>query len=117
MSIKIVVLYPYPMDQEAFEKAYREEHIPLVAKSLTRVTKAIYTCVLMSPSGAAPYCRMAELHYDSLEALQADFSSPEAQVLNEHALSISTGGTPVGLICEEETVNFVQAEKEPALAN
>ena len=107
MSVKVVVLYPYPKDQEAFEQAYNSEHIPLVAKSLARLTRAVYTRVLMSPSGAAPFCRIAELHYPSLEDLQADFSTPEAQALNAHALSISTGGVPVALICEEETITFV----------
>lgn len=104
MSVKIVVMYPFPKDQEAFEKAYKEEHIPLVAKSLTRLTKAVYTRVLMSPSGASPYCRITELHYPSLEALQADFSTPEAQELGAHAALISTGGIAISLVCEEETI-------------
>lgn len=102
MSVKVVVLYPYPKDREAFEQAYQNEHIPMVAKSLTRVTKVVYTRVLMSPSGAAPFYRIAELHYPTLEALQTDFATPEAQTLNAHALSISTGGIPVALVCEEE---------------
>ena len=33
MSVKLVVLYPYPQDQAAFEKAYTTEHIPMVARS------------------------------------------------------------------------------------
>lgn len=109
MSVKAVVLYPYPKDQEAFEKAYTTEHIPMVAKiakKLGRCTKAVYTRVLMSPQGASPYCRIAELHYPSLEALQADFSTPEAQELGAHAASISTGGIPISIVCEEEAVLF-----------
>jgi uncharacterized protein (TIGR02118 family) len=102
MGIKLVVFYPYPKDQEAFEQAYTGEHIPLVAKTLTRMTRAVYARVLMSPQGAAPYCRITELHYPSLEALQADFSTPEAQALGAHAASISTGGLPVSLVCAEE---------------
>ena len=112
MSVKIVVLYPYPKNQETFEKAYTEEHIPLVAASLTRLTKAVYSRVLMAPSGAAPFCRIAELHSPSLEALQADFSTPEAQTLSTHALSISTGGAAVTLICDEETVLFSEQKEE-----
>ena len=111
MSIKLVVLYPYPRDQEAFERAYTTEHIPLVARlarKLGRCTKAVYTQVLMSPQGASPFCRIAELHYPSLEALQADFSTPEAQALNAHAASISTGGAGIVLICDEETVTFAE---------
>ena len=111
MSIKLVVLYPYPKDQEAFEKAYTSEHIPLVAKSLTRLTKATYSHVLMSPQGNSPFCRIAELHYASLEDLQADNSTPEAQVLSAQAVAISTGGLPIALICDEETVTFEKSQE------
>ena len=107
MSIKLVVLYPYPKDQAAFEQAYTTEHIPMVAMKLTRCIKAVYTRVLMSPQGASPFCRIAELHYPSLEALQADFSTSEAQELGAHAISISTGGPAISLVCDEETVSFV----------
>jgi uncharacterized protein (TIGR02118 family) len=111
MSIKVVVLYPYPKDQEAFEKAYTSEHIPLVAKSLTRLTKATYSHVLMSPQGNSPFCRIAELHYASLEDLQADNSTPEAQALSAQAAAISTGGLPIALICDEETVTFEKSQE------
>lgn len=95
-----------PKDQEAFELAYTTEHIPMVARKLTRCSKAIYTRVLMSPQGASPFCRIAELHYPTLELLQADFSTPEAQELSAHAVSISTGGPAISIVCEEETVLF-----------
>ncbi len=106
MSIKLVVLYPNPKDPEAFEAAYTGEHIPMVASNLTQCTKAVYTRVLMSPQGATPFCRIAELHYPSLEALQADFSTPEGQALSAHAVSISTGGPAVSLVCDEDVVVF-----------
>jgi uncharacterized protein (TIGR02118 family) len=106
MSIKLVVLYPYPKDQQAFEQAYTTEHMALVVKKLPRCTKAVYTRVLMSPQGASPFCRIAELDYPSLEALQADFFTPEAQELGAHAASISTGGPTISLVCEEETAIF-----------
>ena len=117
MSIKVVVLYPYPKDQSAFEKAYTSEHIPLVAKSLTRLTKATYSHVLMSPQGNSPFCRIAELHYASLEDLQADTSTPEAQALSAQAVAISTGGLPVALICDEETVTFEKSQVLPPEAH
>jgi uncharacterized protein (TIGR02118 family) len=109
MSIKLVVLYPIPQNPATFEQAYTSEHIPMVARiarKLGRCTKAVYSRVLASPEGASPFCRIAELHYPSLEALQADFSTPEAQELGAHAASISTGGSAISIVCEEETVFF-----------
>ncbi len=109
MSIKLVVLYPYAKDQEVFEQAYTAEHIPMVAqlaKKFGHCTKVVYTRVLMSPQGSSPFCRIAELHYPTLEALQADFSTPEAQELSANAAAISTGGIAVSLVCEEEIESF-----------
>ncbi len=106
MSIKVVVLYPYPKDQEAFEKAYTGEHMPLMAKSLTRLTKSTFSHVLMTPQGNSPFYRIAELHYASLEDMQAEYSTSEAQALSAQAAAISTGGLPIALICDEETVTY-----------
>ena len=50
------------------------------------------TRVLGAPEGAAPYYWLVELHFDSLEALQAAVG---------HALELSTGGPRTILICEE----------------
>ena len=106
MSVKLVVLYPYPEDQDAFEQAYTGEHIPMVASHLTHCTKAIYSRVLMSPQGDSPFCRIAELYYPSMEAMQVDFSTPGGQALAAHAASISTGGGSTSIICDEQVVVF-----------
>jgi hypothetical protein len=65
----------------------------------------------MSPQGNSPFCRIAELHYASLEDLQADNSTPEAQALSAQAAAISTGGLPIALICDEETVTFEKSQE------
>lgn len=106
MTIKLVVLYRHQKDPTAFEKAYVTEHIPMVAKNLTLVKKASYSRVLMSPEGDSPFCRIAELQYDSLESLQADFATPEGQALSAHAASIAATGGAISLICDEETITF-----------
>ena len=99
---KLMVLYPPPKDVEVFERRYREEHIPMAQKNLVGVTKFVATRVLGSPGGAAPYQRVAELYFDSMEALQAAMSSPGGQATVAHALEISTGGPMVVLIAEDD---------------
>ena len=42
----------------------------------------------------------------------AETATPEAQTLSTHALSISTGGAAVTLICDEETVLFSEQKEE-----
>ena len=44
---KLVVLYPYPQDVVAFERAYTEEHAPMVNESnMKGITKFVATKVV-----------------------------------------------------------------------
>lgn len=109
---KVVVLYPQPKDVAAFEKAYLEEHVPLAAEKLVGTSKVVLSRTLSSPlGGPSQFHRIAEIHFPTLEALQACLSSPGGQETAAHAVAISTGGTPVFMIAEEETHSFAQRAK------
>jgi uncharacterized protein (TIGR02118 family) len=105
---KLVVLYPYPQDVDVFERAYTEEHVPMVNENTMKgITKFVATKVLGTADGnPPPFYRMAELHFPSLETLQECASSAGAQEVVAHAVSISSGGKPLILIAEEETKTF-----------
>jgi uncharacterized protein (TIGR02118 family) len=108
-GIKLVVIYPRPTDIDAFEKVYQEEHVPMAVKNFAGKTKLVATKVLASPQGTPPYYRVAEIHFPSREALEASTASPGTQETIAHAVRISSGGTPVMLIAEEETFTFAQS--------
>jgi uncharacterized protein (TIGR02118 family) len=101
-GVKIVVMYPRPKDVDAFEKIYQTEHIPLAAAKLVGKTKLILTKVLASPQGTPPYYRIAEVHFPSMQALEACMASDGGKQTVAHAVSISSGGPPVMMIAEEE---------------
>ena len=105
---KLVVLYPYPQDVDTFERAYTEEHVPMVNQDTMKgISKFVATKIVGTADGSAPpFYRMAELHFPSMEALQACASSAGAQEAVAHAVSISSGGKPLFLVAEEETTNF-----------
>ena len=107
-AAKLVVLYPYPKNVDEFERVYADEHVPMVTPGTMKgITKFVATKMLGTPDGATPkFYGMAELHFPSLDALKACISSEGAQKTVAHAVSISTGGTPVFLIAEEETRSF-----------
>ncbi len=102
---KLVVLYPYPQDVDVFEKAYTDDHVPMVnAETMKGITKFVATKVVGIPDGGTPpFYRIAELHFPSMDALKECASSESAQRVVAHAVSISTGGKPVFLIAEETT--------------
>jgi uncharacterized protein (TIGR02118 family) len=107
-AAKVVVLYPMPRDVEAFERAYVNDHTPMVTPSgFPGLTKFIATKVVGTPAGTPPpFHRVAELHFPSLQALQDAVGAESAQKAVAHAFSISTGGGPIVLIAEEETTTF-----------
>ena len=99
---KLIVLYPPPADVATFERRYQSEHAPMVVQKIPGLKKFFAAQVLGSPMGAAPYQRVAELYFDSMESLQAAMTSPGGQAAVAHALEISTGGAPVVLIAEDD---------------
>jgi uncharacterized protein (TIGR02118 family) len=105
---KLVVLYPYPQDVDAFERAYTEEHVPMVNQDTMKgISKFVATKIVGTADGSAPpFYRTAELHFPSAEALQECASSEGAQEAVAHAVSISSGGRPLFLVAEEETTTF-----------
>ena len=101
---KIVVIYPRPTDVDAFEKIYVEEHVPLAMEKIKGVKKFAATRVVGTPDGSTPpFYRIAELYFDSIEALQESAGSPGTQEAVAHAFKISTGGPPIVLVAEVET--------------
>ena len=71
MPVKLVVIYPPPQDVQAFETVYKHEHVPMATEKLAGKTKIIASRVLGSPQGKPAVHRIAEIHFPSIEALQA----------------------------------------------
>jgi uncharacterized protein (TIGR02118 family) len=105
-GVKIVVIYPRPQDEEAFEKVYLQEHVPLAEAKLKGRTRIVLTKVVSSPQGKVSAYRMAEVHFSSMEDLTKCVESEGGKQVVEHATKISTGGPPLMLICEEESFVF-----------
>jgi uncharacterized protein (TIGR02118 family) len=108
---KLVVIYPRPTDIEAFEKIYLTEHVPMAVEKLVGKTKIVATKITASPQGTPPFYRIVEVHFPSKSALEACAATPGAQETLAHATKISTGGTPLILIAEEETSTFSQVAR------
>jgi len=108
MSAKIVVIYPTPADAAEFERAYTEDHAPMVTPdSFPGITKFVQVTVAGTPNGSEPpFARIAELHFDSIGDLMAAAGGPGAAKAVGHATEISTGGAPIVLVCEESTTEF-----------
>lgn len=106
MSVKLIVVYPPPKDVEAFEHVYRTQHVPMAVEKLAGKTKIVAMKVLGSPQGAPAFHRIAEIHFPSMKALEACAASDGGKETVANAVAISSGGTPIFLVAEEETFTF-----------
>jgi uncharacterized protein (TIGR02118 family) len=110
---KIVVLYPPPTDVEAFERVFFEEHVPLAKEKVSGVTKYVLAIVRSGLGGDAPYHRVNEIHFPSMEVLQASAATAGTQEAAAHAIAISSGGPPLFLIADAGDV-FMADGTQPA---
>jgi uncharacterized protein (TIGR02118 family) len=102
-GVKVVIIYPRPQDEQAFEKAFIDEHVPMVEGKLKGVTRLVLTKVTGSPQGKIAAYRLAEVYFSSMDDLRTSIESDNGKAVIAHAQSISSGGQPLVLICEEES--------------
>ena len=105
---KLIVMYPRPKSVGAFEKIYQIEHVPLAVAKPGGKTKIGATKILGSPQGTAPFYRIAEVYFPSMQALEACAASEGGKEAIAHAVKISSGGAPIFLVAEEETITFTK---------
>jgi|SRR5581483_1587493 len=102
-GVKAVIIYPRPKDEQAFEKAYLQEHVPMVENKLKGLTRLVLTRVTESPQGKIAAYRLAEVYFSTMDDLKKSMESDGGKEVIAHAQSISSGGPPLILFCEEES--------------
>jgi uncharacterized protein (TIGR02118 family) len=105
-NVKLIVIYPRPKDIESFERVYKNEHVPMAVAKLGGKTKIVASKIVGSPQGTPPFHRIAEIHFPSMEALQACAASDGGKQTLANAVAISSGGAPIFLVAEEEVFEF-----------
>ena len=77
MTARFLALYETPADPKAFDRHYREVHIPLL-RQLRGLRRYSVSRDLTALHGA-PYYLVIELEWDTMDELRAAFASPEGQ--------------------------------------
>jgi uncharacterized protein (TIGR02118 family) len=101
MSAHLLILYPNPNDPEAFDRAYREEHLPYAGPRLEGATGVATKRVVGPAFAPPPFHLMSDVAFPNIEALKACAASASGQEALRHASSISTGGAPLLLVVTE----------------
>jgi uncharacterized protein (TIGR02118 family) len=94
--IKYVAMYRKPADTETFDRRYFAEHVPLVSKTPGLVRAEVARVARVFVPGflgdTEPHL-IAELYFESKEAMKAAFGSPEWQAAGANLTEI--GGMEV----------------------
>jgi uncharacterized protein (TIGR02118 family) len=92
---QLVVMYKTPRDAAAFEKHYREKHIP-IAKQIPGLRKyEISNGPVATPAGQSNYHLVATLQFDDLAAIQNAFGSSQGQAAVADVQTFATGGVDI----------------------
>lgn len=98
MAAHLLILYPHPKDAAAFDRAYREEHLPYAGPKLAGAT-GVETRRVVGPAFAPPpYHLISDVTFPTLEALKACAASRGGQEALAHAGAISSGGAPTVVV-------------------
>ena len=93
---KLLVLYPEPTDREAFERYYRDVHLPLCAK-FPGVTDISFSLGI----DGGPYFAVFEATFPSALALEEALGSSEGQAVQGDVQNYATGGAVVVTFADE----------------
>src|SRR3954468_23281622 len=91
----VTVLYNPPKDTAAFEKYYRETHVPLVVANQKEIgfTRADLTKFTSTADGKkSPYYRQAELYFNSMDDLKKGIATPSFKKVADDLKNFATGG-------------------------
>jgi uncharacterized protein (TIGR02118 family) len=98
-AARFLVIWETPNDPEAFDRHYREVHIPLSHKlpGLRRYTVSRNAVAIRG--GDPPYL-VGELEWDDMAALRAAFASPEGRATAEDVAGLAANAAVRSLIYE-----------------
>lgn len=77
-TARFIVLWDVPQDPVAFDRHYREMHIPLV-RQLPGLRRYTLSRNVVRIRGDSPYYLIGELDFDDMASLQHAFQSPQGQ--------------------------------------
>lgn len=111
----VTVIYNTPKDTAAFEKYYRETHLPLVSANQQEIgfIRADLTRFSGNLDGSKPtYYRQAELYFPSMDAAKTGMATAGFKKVGDDLANFASGGL-IGLLGVETSEPTEASEGEP----
>jgi uncharacterized protein (TIGR02118 family) len=109
------VIYNHPKDTAAFEKYYRETHLPLVSANQQEIgfTRADLTKFSGGLDGSkSPFYRQAELYFPSMDAAKKGTATPGFKKVADDLANFASGGL-TGMLAAETSEATEASAGEP----
>jgi uncharacterized protein (TIGR02118 family) len=100
---RFLVLYNQPADPAAFDRYYFETHVPLAKKIPGMRSFTVNSGKPTMVTGSLSPHLIAELEFDSMEAIQAAMASPEGQAAAADLANFAQAGVTL-LVYDTRTV-------------
>ena len=97
-----MAVYPRLKDSDALEDICDLEHIPLAVVNLGDETMIVVTKSVNSPLGTPVFFRIGETWFPSIQIEEACADSDGGKEVRAHAVRLSSGGTPLFLVPEND---------------
>ncbi len=98
-----LALYTTPTDPQAFDRHYRNVHVPL-AKQLPGLRRYTLSRNVTPVRGDDPYYLVAQLEWDDMDALRAAFQSPQGRATADDVANLTNYANTNSMIYEAEDV-------------
>jgi uncharacterized protein (TIGR02118 family) len=93
---QMTVLYHTPTDPKHFHEYYYATHVPIAKRVPGLRQYTVSNGAVSAPDGSpAKYELVAQLSFDSADALKAAFGSPEGQAAVNDLANFATGGVTI----------------------
>jgi uncharacterized protein (TIGR02118 family) len=112
----VTVLYNPPKDTAAFEKYYRETHVPLVVANQGEIgfTRADLTKFTSTADGKKPtFYRQAELYFNSMDDLKKGTATEGFKKVADDLKKFATGGL-IGMVATATNTHEAGSAESPA---
>ncbi len=103
---RLTVLYGQPDDPAAFDRYYREIHIPIARSMKGLKGWTVGKCEPATPGDTPPYYLIVGLYADSRVAFEAILDSPEGRATVADVANFATGGATFIYDDEEVLIPF-----------
>ena len=101
--VRFLVVYETPADPAAFDRHYRDVHIPLV-RALPGLRRFTISRNAAAVRGGDPFHLVAELEWDSLQDLQDAFASPQGRATSADVANLAPDGAVRSMVFELDDV-------------